>query len=67
MPDDDRLATTDETIGCWGHEWHCRAETTERNALADGWVIGLDEKGQAHYSCPNCAVTLFDQMPLEPI
>lgn len=35
-------------------------------ALLDGWQIGLDGSGQAHYGCKNCGPLLFNANELYP-
>jgi hypothetical protein len=36
-------------------------------AFKDGWVIGLDDEGQAHYACSDCQDSLYDPSPLRPM
>lgn len=38
----------------------------ESKAAALGWGLGLVASGQAYYSCPNCAVGLFNFKVLHP-
>lgn len=48
--------------------YHCGEESStasdrkEDETLAgeSGWGMGLDEEGQAHYTCPDCAGGLFN-------
>lgn len=46
---------------CYGCDnSHERVEPTH-------WWMGLDDQGQAHYSCTECAPGLFHVQPLMPL
>lgn len=62
----------------WGYTCfnfsQCRTECSapteieaEAKVIAEGWRLGLDSSGQAHYSCAGCAPALFDSHPIYPL
>ena len=67
----DRLHRITFSYNCW----NCGSMTPELKteherdtaAFKDGWVIGLDDEGQAHYACSYCQDSLYDPSPLRPM
>lgn len=58
---------------CWNYG-ECRStvnaptqEDADQLVHEAGWAIGLDGRGQAHYSCPYCKEALWNVKPLCPL
>lgn len=43
--------------------FECEVDSDEE---PEGWGLGLDANGQAHYGCQNCRVLLFNVFDTDP-